>query len=202
MPETKRHLELRTFLYQILKHELAARARIGSEQFVYWDAADPRKCLAPDAFVRLGAADADFDTWKTWERGAPELAVEIASASDSEDAAWEEKLGRYHALGVAELVRFCPDERDGRLLQIWDRIDGDLVEREVNGDRGPCLSLGFHWIVVPGAGYPRALRLAFDESGERLLSTPTEAEAERREAERSAAEARIAELEAELRRRS
>src|SRR5437773_596796 len=77
VPETKRHLEVRTALYQILKHALGERALIGSDQFVYWDPTDPSECLAPDAFVRLGARDELFDSWKTWERGAPHLAVEI-----------------------------------------------------------------------------------------------------------------------------
>ena len=30
-------------------------ATIRSDQFVYSDASDPRKCLAPDVFVKLGA---------------------------------------------------------------------------------------------------------------------------------------------------
>src|SRR4051812_30302446 len=79
--ETKRHLEVRTTLYLLLKDALAGAA-IGSDQFVYWDAGDPRRCLSPDVFVKLGAREATFDNWKIWERGAPDLAVEIVSASD------------------------------------------------------------------------------------------------------------------------
>ncbi len=45
--ETKRHLEARTTLYLLLKAALAGTA-IGSNQLVYWDAGDPRKCLSPD----------------------------------------------------------------------------------------------------------------------------------------------------------
>ena len=193
MPETKRHLELRTLLYQVLKLELAAHATVGSEQFVYWDASDPTRCLAPDAFVRLGTPDADFDTWRTWERGAPDLAVEIVSKSDEGQATWEDKLEKYRALGVAELVRFCPEEDAEAVLAIWDRVNDDLVEREVTGDRAPCVALGLHWVTAPGVGYPRALRLARDPDGQRLLLTDGEA--------RRAAEARIADLEAQLARR-
>lgn len=203
MPETKRHLELRTLLYQILKNYLGGRASIGSDQFVYWDASDPRRCLAPDAFVRLDSTVDDFDSWKSWERGAPQLAVEIASASDAPQATWEEKLQRYNALGVAELVRFCPDV-EGHHLQVWNRLDGILVERLVQQERADCITLGLHWVVVPAAGYAHALRLAQDAEGSRLLLTREEQEAEARVREadaRRAAEARIAELEAELRRR-
>ena len=44
-------------------------------------------------------------SWKTWERkGPPELAVEIISPNEGDGIAWEEKLVRYHELGVKELT--------------------------------------------------------------------------------------------------
>jgi hypothetical protein len=46
VPETKRHLEQRTALYQSLTVAFRDRALIGSNQFVYWDPTDPRQCLA------------------------------------------------------------------------------------------------------------------------------------------------------------
>ena len=54
VPESKRHLKLRTLLYQVLDLAFADRAAIGCDQFVYWDPTDPKACLAPDAFVRWG----------------------------------------------------------------------------------------------------------------------------------------------------
>jgi hypothetical protein len=167
VPETKRHLEVRTALYLILKRELASKAHIGSDQFVYWNARDPRVCLAPDVFVHLGGPDARFDSWKTWERGGPpELAVEILS--ENED--WEDKLLRYHELGVRELVQF---DLAGR-LRVWDRVDDDLVERETDGKTSPCLTLGLQWIVAPLDGEP-ALRLAREG---KVLPTDAEENAE------------------------
>src|SRR6185436_14279822 len=67
VPERKRHLKLRTLLFAIAERELASQASIGSDQFVYYDASDPRKCLAPDLFVRLARPDTPFPIWKTWE---------------------------------------------------------------------------------------------------------------------------------------
>lgn len=200
VPETKRHLELRTLLYAILKESFASRAHIGSEQFVYFVASDPKRCVAPDAFVRLGGPDESFDTWKTWERGAPELSVEIASDSDARE--WNRKLEAYHALGVSELVLFDPDAPAGSKVRVWDRVDGDLIERVVEDDRTACRTLQALWVVRPDGAYPFALRLA-NEAGE-LFPTRAEAEVRAREAEvraREAAERRIAELEAELKRR-
>ncbi|MGK3983070.1 Uma2 family endonuclease [Sorangium sp. So ce136] len=203
VPETKRHLDLRTLLYLVLK-TFADRAAIGSNQFIYWSASDPSRCLAPDAFVRLGTPDTPFGSWKTWERGAPELAVEIISDHDADARIWADKLGKYHELGVLELVAFDPDAAPGERLRVWDRIDGDLVERVVEGERSPCTVLELHWVVASATGQPAALRLARTPDGAELVLTPEEAERRRAEAEQAArvkAERRIAELEAELRRR-
>ncbi|MFO0554334.1 MAG: Uma2 family endonuclease [Polyangiaceae bacterium] len=225
VPEGRRHLKLRTFLFTTFERAFGARAAIGSEQFVYFRASDARRCLAPDLFVRLAAPNDDFDIWKTWERGAPELGVEIVSplerrpggraavcggppgwsSSGEPERSWESKLADYHEAGFVEVVRFDADALAGARLRVWDRVDGDLVERLVEGDRTPCATLGGHWVVAPVGPYPAGLRLE-DPSGA-LWPSPEEAEAraeaERIEAEalRARAEARVAELEAELKRR-
>jgi Putative restriction endonuclease len=221
VPETKRHLKLRTLLFHVLE-AFTDRAAVGSDQFIYWSASDPSRCLAPDGFLRLGVPDSLFGSWKTWERGAPELAVEIVSEFDSSERSWSSKLGKYHELGVREVVRFDPDAGEGERLRVWDRVEGDLVERIVEGNATPCTVLGLFWVLVPAEGLPLALRLASDPEGRDLVLMPlearhhaeaearraeaearrAEAEARRAEAEaRRAAERRIAELEAELRRR-
>ncbi len=170
--ETKRHLEARTTLYLLLKDAFACHA-IGSDQFLYWDAVDPRKCLSPDVFVKLGSQDHDFDNWKIWERGAPELAVEIVSASDRRDDDWAEKMARYQATAVGEVVRF--DASDTKQpIRVWDRIEGDLVERAAHAaNLRECVALGLWWVVVPSAYGPQ-LRLARDPRGLDLLATPDE----------------------------
>jgi hypothetical protein len=183
VPESKRHLVLRTIVFAFLERAFGDRAAIGSEQFVYFDAGDPRRCVAPDAFVRLGAENDDFPTWKVWERGAPDVAVEIASVHER---SWDEKLADYRAIGVRELVRFEPEASSGKRLRVWDRVEGDLIPRVVNGDRAASRALGGTWCVGRGARYAVALRLE-DASGAIL---PTDAEAERaaKEAERAARE--------------
>jgi Uma2 family endonuclease len=207
MPESKLHLVLRIFLFRLLRFALGPGHRVGSEQFLYWNAADSTRCLAPDAVVRLGVPDALFKTWKTWEEGGvPDLAVEIVSESDRRS--WSDKFADYRELGVKELIRFDPSAPEGGRLQVWDRVSEDLVERAIAGDRTPCLTLGLNWVVHPVESQPIGLRLADD--GGRLLETPEEAsergriEAETRaQAEahaRAQAEARVRELEEQLRR--
>ena len=192
VPETQLHMELRTLLYQLLVDYLGREATVGSEQFVYYAADDPRQSLAPDAFVRVEPRGAAIRSWKTWERGAPEVAVEIVSDSDAPEPSLEEKLARYRRLGIRELVRFDPQASAGTRLRAWDRVEGDLIEREVTDERTPSLVLALVWVVAPAEGHGAALRIA-DADTQKLV--PTRAEA------REAAEARIAELEAELRRR-
>lgn len=173
VPVTKRHLSLRTMLYLVLEDTFATRGAIGSNQFVYWDAGDPKKRLSPDAFVKLGVPNEMFDNWKVWERGAPDLAVEIVSKSDRPEDEWAVKLARYEASGVREVVRFDPEgPRPG--LSVWDRVDGDLVERAATDpDLCECASLGLWWVVVPAAD-GSTLRLARDRAGKELLATPAE----------------------------
>ena len=196
MPETNHHLELRTALYLILKRELAARATLGSDQFVYYDPRTAKKCLAPDAFVKLGSPHRPFRLWKTWELGAPDLGVEIVSASDESEALWKEKLARYRAAGVRELVRFDQDAA-AQPIRVWDAVGGDLVERSPEDPRlCACETLGLFWTVVRDPLVGPMLRLARDREGTELLLMPDEAEAQEREAAAREREAAAREREA------
>jgi Uma2 family endonuclease len=193
MPESLTHLVLRTFLFRLLRFALGPSHRVGSDQFLYWNAANPARCLAPDAVVRLGVPQASFKSWKTWEEGGvPDLAVEIVS--DSDRGKWPEKVADYREVGVKELVYFDPSAPTGARLRVWDRVREDLVERIIGDDRTPCLTLGLNWVVCPVEEEPVGLRLVDDEG--RLLDVPEEAEARAR----AAAESRVRELEEQLRR--
>jgi hypothetical protein len=149
--------------------------------------------------VRLGGPDAPFKSWKVWERGAPELAIEVISDSDATDRPWEAKLDRYRRVGVRELVRFDPDEPAH--VRIWDGVEGDLVERAPS-DPGFWRSdvLGAFWCTKNDPVLGLVLRLARDPEGTDLFPTPDEAR-ERADEARVRAEQRVRELEAELARR-
>jgi hypothetical protein len=205
VPEDKLHVELRTALFQLIQLALADRVIVGSDQFVYYDAGDPRRRLAPDVMVWVGAPDELFGAWQVWERGAPHVAVEIISNSDSTDRAWAKKLTRYTECGVRELIRFDPLSKKKPRLRIWDRVDGDMVERDVTSPTGHrCDALGLYWCVAADARLGLMLRLSRDPAGQDLLPTLAEThqrEAEAHQREAAQAEARIRELEAELARR-
>jgi Putative restriction endonuclease len=210
MPENKSHLIVRTFLFQLLRYALGPSHSVGSEQFVYWNARDPKRSLAPDAFVKLDVPDTKFSSWKTWEQGgAPELAIEIASPSDADATPWREKLARYAELGTRELVRFDPEAAEGARIRVWDRIRDDLVERIVADARTPCVTLGVDWCAVAIEPEIVGLRLV-DSEGHLIADREERAEARALVAEarandeareRAAAEARVRSLEEELAKR-
>jgi hypothetical protein len=207
MPESRRHLEVRTALFQSIRDAFGDRAVVGSEQFVFWDPLDPGKRCAPDLMVRVGEPDEPFMWWKVWERGAPHLAVEVISKSDATDRPWEAKLERYRRIGVRELVRF--DAADPEPVRIWDGADGDLVERDgTDPNFWRCDALGAFWCIKVDSVLGRVLRLARDEGGIDLYPTPAESRDKADEARQAAdearrqAEQRVRELEEELARRS
>src|SRR5262249_20718910 len=132
MPESRRHYIMRSAVYQMLKTALGDQHTYGCDQFVYFDAGNPKRKLAPDAFVKVYVPDHEFDSFLTWEEGVPGVAFEILSPSDSPERwTFEEKLKRYRALGVGELVVMSVDGRPGERLHVWDRLQHDLVERVV-----------------------------------------------------------------------
>jgi Uma2 family endonuclease len=188
VPESVAHLLIRMFLFRLLRWTLRGRAAVGSDQFVYFDASDPRRCLAPDLFVKWDRDDELFKTWKTWEGGVPELCVEVES--EGSETSWMRKLAEYQALGVREVVRFDPESPPRSRLRVWDRLDDVLVERALEGDATPCVVLGLHWVVRPIEGFELGLRLARDAEGSDCVLD-----------ERETAEARVAELERTLKQR-
>jgi 7,8-dihydro-6-hydroxymethylpterin-pyrophosphokinase len=74
-------------------------------------------------------------------------------------------------------VRFQADS--AAPLRVWDRVEGDLVERRVDEQRATSRVLGLDLVVVG-----RALRLERDG-----VVVPTPSERAAREAERAAVEA-------------
>jgi hypothetical protein len=222
VPESALHLRLRTALFLILDRQLRGRAYVGSDQFVYWDSTNPKLCLAPDAFVRLGGPDELLRSYQTWKHGAPQVAVEIISETDGGPRELERRLERYRHCAVEELVYFDPRDRE-RPLRLWDWVESDLVERDLAAPNARyCDALGAYWCLHQDPRLGVMLRPAEQADGSGLWPTPEEAESMLRERERKAAECerqtaerereaaererqtaerRIAELEAELRRR-
>jgi hypothetical protein len=168
MPEGKRHARLCELLFQGISRVAGGAHAVGADQFVYYDASNPKRCLAPDVFLKLDVPDSLFETFLSWERGAPEMCVEILSPSDTKEfLPLTTKMERYRSLGTRELVLFHADGEKGSRLRVFDRIEGDLVERLVENERTPALALSAlrgkaEWCVLPSGELGDALRVICD----------------------------------------
>lgn len=149
------------FLEKTIPRFVAGPLVVSVDRLVLYDGADPRRCLQPDVFVRVATTDdGGSGPWKTWERGAPEVAFEVLSPVDTPEP-WplQEKLKRYRALGVRELFVFNIEGKPGKRLRAWDRVDWDLVEREVEGDRTASRVLDVDLVVTEREPLAVALEL-------------------------------------------
>jgi hypothetical protein len=202
VPESIVHRKRVNLLYSIVDREFHGRALVACDQFLYWDATNPGRRLAPDVAVRRGNYPGErLDSWKTWLLGAPEVGVEIVSEYDRSEGVFDLKLERYRQAGILEVVRFDPEDQQ-KPLRLWDLFDGDLVERQL-GTREAlhCDALDLYWCIESDSELGRVLRLGRDPACQALLSTPEEAERaakERALSERDQALDRIRELEAAL----
>ncbi len=173
VPESLRHAEVRFALFALLRYALP-NMTVGSDQFMYWDPTDPKRCVAPDVWIFRANKQTGVTSWKTWERGVPELAVEIISHTDRGASNWAKTLRSYEALGVQELVRFDDEESD-RMIHVWQRQDGRLVEQTsldssvldgtwtIKDDEGPALWLAHNdgqlWMTEAEAAQARIREL-------------------------------------------
>jgi Uma2 family endonuclease len=193
--ETLLHLLIRTLLMTLTRRYLASQDRaalVGSDQFVYWEPANPHRALAPDLYVVLGKdPDRSVRVWKTWEDGAPNLVVEVVSVDRNKDYVMAPL--RYEEMGVDELIVFDPHRGPGRIRwQVYRRDENGLcLHTKTDGDRVRSGVLGCHLVRVEHAdGTPR-VRLGTGADGGILVPTPDEeAKRERaaKERERAAKE--------------
>ena len=176
---------------------------VSGNLLIYYDEDNPGARVAPDVFVVFGARAAERSSYLLWkEPKGPDFVLEITSRST-----WREDLKKrdlYQRLGVREYWQYDPT-RDYLLppLQGSKLVNGkyeSLPKREL-GDGTLALRsevLGLELRVAA-----RRLRFHDPRTGEDLPDlAETEAQLQQERAARQAAEARLAELEALLRRQS
>ncbi len=171
---------------------------VSGDLLIYYEEGNPRVSIAPDVFVVFGVEKRRRLNYKLWEeRRAPAFVLEVASPST-----WREDVGPkrsvYARLGVREYWQYdplgahLPARLQGERLTPSGYVrqpaltvpDGTLTLRSE--------TLGLELRAAP----EREMRFLDPVTGHELRSHDEEAEG------RLAAEARVAELEALLRRRS
>ena len=224
MGETDLHRKWIQYIDDVLcQRYRGQRVYIGSDLLVYYEEGRPTRFVVPDNFVVLNCDPAMRRVFKVWEEGCvPDVVFEVSSRStiDMDEVS---KLVIYEKIGVKEYFLYDPsgsyrDEslqgfrlKDGSLTQISE-VDGIANERAID-----CLSLGIRLsldderlVMTDIRSGTRLLTEAETERHEKLIERQaTETERQAKELERQAkekeitariaAEARIAELEAENR---
>ena len=186
-------------------------AVVSGNTFIYYVEGNPRRVVSPDCYVAFDLSDAALEslsvrennTYLLWEVGKPpDFVLEIGSPST-----WSRDLGDkrdlYARIGVGEYWRF--DGTGGDFYPeplVGERLVGGEYERlEMRSDsdgsvwaHSDALNLDLWWI-------DGELRY-WDPAQEKWLLNHQETDDALRESEeaRRAAEARVARLEAELRR--
>ena len=225
-PMAENDAQLAAILYGIGALRVYYRDRedvyVSGDLLMYYEEGNPRVSVAPDVFVVLGVEDRVRRHYLVWEEGkAPDFVLEVASKST-----WREDLGRkreiYARLGVREYWQYDPTgEYFSPVLQGLRLAGGDNVRQLAVASPDGALTLQSETLGLELRAQGGEMRFRDPATGQ-ILFSHSEADAARREAESRAdaaadraeraaaarraadmradtAEARIAELEALLR---
>ena len=111
MAETPVHRDVMIDAIQILTRHFAEQSDVyvSGNMLVYYEEGNPRKSVAPDVFVVMGASrDEDRDTYLLWrEPKAPDFVLEVTSKSTRRNDLVT-KRALYESLGVTEYFMFDP----------------------------------------------------------------------------------------------
>ncbi|MCY3841205.1 MAG: Uma2 family endonuclease, partial [Gammaproteobacteria bacterium] len=164
---------------------------------------NPAAVMAPDLLVSFGAGGHARSSYKLWQEPVPDLVMELLSPKT-----WrrdvEAKPGLYEELGVREFWLFDPIGKLPRPVNGW-RLDADVYAPMPSlpdgGYRSTVLNLD---LVADGDGFrfrdPATGELLPDHAETATALRVSETARRQAESARRVAEARVAELEALLRR--
>jgi Uma2 family endonuclease len=205
MGETDIHRDAMVRHIELLRHYYEGQqVYVSGDLLVYYEQGNPKKFVVPDAFVVKDIDPGQRRIYKVWvERKVPDVVIETTSRKTKRKDTID-KPDLYARLGIQEYFLFDPtQEYLDPPLQGYRLVGDGYVPIEADG-QGALVSqvLGLRLQIEKG-------KLAFYrlDNGQRL---PTDAEraaraAEAREQEaaaRQAAEAEVARLREELRRRT
>ena len=204
--ESVTHEDIRAYAVRALRIRFAAHPGFfaASDLGLLFERGNPAAVMAPDLLVTFGAGDRRRPSYKLWQEPVPDLVLELLSPKT-----WrrdvEAKPGLFEDLGVREFWLFDPIGRLPRAVNGW-RLDADGAYAPVpalpdGGCRSAVLGLD---LVVHGDGFrfrdPATGKLLLDHVETEAARQEAEAVRDREASARRAAEARVAELEALLRR--
>ena len=204
-PLAENDAQLAAILYGVgaLRVRYAGRSDVyvSGDLLIYYEEGNPRVSVAPDVFVVFGVEDRMRMNYKVWEEGkGPDFVLEVASPST-----WREDVGRkrgiYAGLGVREYWLYDPMGEHLKPVLQGNRLAGAEYERQAAVESvDGTLTLYSETLGLELWAKGGKMRFRDPETGRDLLSHREEHAARRAAAARAeAAEARIAELEALIR---
>ncbi len=198
MGETDEHRDEMVREIELLRRYFAGQCvYVSGDLLVYYEQGNPKKFVVPDVFVVKDLEPKKRRTYKLWiERKAPDVIFEVTSRkTKKKDTCTKPAL--YCRLGVKEYFLFDPTEDYLDPPLQGHRLVGDQFVEIAPDSQGAIVSEELGLRMQAERGQLVFYRL---DTGERLL---TAEEAWRAEAEaRQTAEAEVARLREELRRRS
>jgi Uma2 family endonuclease len=181
MAETDLHWDWMVTIAQRLKRYFAGRrVYVACNLLIYYQEGDPRKCVAPDAFVVKNCKPGRRETFQIWkERRRPNFVLETTSKTTRREDVGKKKV-IYAALGVGEY--FLYDPRGDWLkppLQGFRLLDGayELIPGDADGGI-ISQELGIRFVLEHGD-----LAMFEVSTGQRLPSEKEWAEQETRRAD-------------------
>jgi Uma2 family endonuclease len=181
MAETDLHRDwMYIIIHRLQRFFAGRRVYVSGNLLIYYEEGDPRKCVAPDAFVVKNCKPGRRETFRIWQEGrTPHFVLETTSKTTRrEDAGKKNKI--YAELGIPEYFLYDP-----RADWVKPRLKG---YRLVNGTYEPIPAATDGSITSRELGIRFALEQTelamFDvQTGERLLSPEEIARQERHRAD-------------------
>jgi len=195
MGETDLHRDWMFRVLEIFRQRYAGQqVYLASDLLVYYLDGSPSKFIVPDCFVVLDHPPGRRRTFQTWkERRVPDVVFEVTSRGTS-SVDIVDKPVIYENMGVKEYFLYDPTADDLEPpLQGYRMIDGCLRQIPQSDGRLRCETLGVDLYLRD-----HDLVIVDSETGEEQLTKADLMDEEH--AARLAAEARLREVEAELRR--
>ena len=196
MGETSWHYTLLAYLWNALRLLFEKRddVFIAANMNLYYEPGRPEFYYTPDLMVAFGVANHPRKVYKLWEEKVfPQVVIEVAS-----DRTWKEDLGNkveaYDKLGAEEYYALDSQDFLPLPLMAYRRENGRLKLLRLAEDRILSPRLGLE-IALTEQGF----RL-FDPQAQEFVPTLTDAQADAQAAKirAEAAEAKIAQLLAEI----
>ena len=204
MGESDVHIAEIIRLRELLKRFYAGQTvYVSANLLVFYEQGKPKKFVVPDVFVVQGVQPGDRKSYKIWIEGKPPDAIIEVTSRKTKKKDLVDKPGLYHRLRVAEYFLFDPTQEYLDPSLQGHRLIGDRYEPIAADAEGALVSRQLGLRLCAEGGHLMLYRL---DTGERLLTDAEalRAEAEARQAEakaREAAEAEVARLREQLRRR-